>query len=217
MKRHWRLVVFVFLSWIVVWPHEVAAGQHVLVDPVTVLKTADRMDFVGKNEYVVELTPEGAFLRSIPHNSASGLYQHMDLDGRTLTRVQWTWRVDQLQRSADLRKLPREDSGATVFFVFGEPSLTNRDIPTLAYVWSATPVPDGTILPSARYKSLRYIQLHGLKSVGSWQQETRNIAEDFRTSFGRPPDVLKYIAIFDDNDQTGEPASALFGKIVDTR
>ena len=212
-----RLVVSVGLFSSLVFLCDTAAGEHVLVDPVTMLDTARRMDFVGRNTFAVERLPEGTFLRSTPHNSASGLYQHVDMDGRALTRVQWSWRVDRLQRSADLRTLASEDSGATVFFIFGEPTLLNRDVPTLAYVWSATPVPDGTIFPSARYASLRYVHLHGVKPVGSWQQETRNVAADFRASFGRQPGALKYVAIFDDNDQTGEPASALFGKIVDAR
>ena len=36
-------------------------------------------------------------------------------------------------------------------FVFGEPSFFNRDVPTIAYVWTATPVANGTVLRSQRY------------------------------------------------------------------
>ena len=116
-----------------------------------------------------------------------------------------------MQASADLRSLAREDSGATIFFIFGEPSFLNRDVPILAYVWSATPVPDGTIFNSARFASLRYIHLHGAGAVGTWQSETRNVARDYEAAFGTEPDTLRYIAILNDNDQTGEPCSALFG------
>ena len=50
------LVHFCFL------PPARAAIGHVLVDPTTILKTADRMDFVGHNLFAVERTPRGTFL-----------------------------------------------------------------------------------------------------------------------------------------------------------
>ncbi len=196
-------------------PGEAAAGNYALMDPVTVLTTGTRVDFAGQTEFALLRTERGPFLRILPHKSSSGLYQHIDFDRRGLQRVRWTWRVDQLQPSADLRALATEDSGATVFFVFGEPSFLNRDVPTLAYVWSSTPVPDGTVVPSMRYKNLRYMQLHGPKTVGTWQVESRDVAQDYRTVFGREHGALKYVAILADNDQTGEPASALIGAIVE--
>ncbi len=190
-----------------------AAQPRLLVDPATILKIAERMDFVGRNDFAVQQAPTGLVLRSTPHNSASGLYVKMHLDGRSLTDVRWTWRVDAIQRSGDLRRLAVEDLAATIFFIFGEPSMFNRDVPTLAYVWSGTPVANGSVVPSARFASLRYINLHGADAVGSWKTETRNIAQDFRDLFHREPETLRYIAVFNDNDQTGEPCSALFGAI----
>ena len=93
----------------------------------------------------------------------------------------------------------------------------HRDVPTLAYVWSATPVADGTVLNSARFASLRYINLHGANAAGTWKMEARNVAQDYRTAFEKEPGTLRYIAILNDNDQTDEPCSALFGPIFDAR
>ena len=194
-----------------------AASSRVLVDPATTLNTAERIDFVGRNEFAVEHTRYGNFLRSTPQRSASGLYTKMNVDGHSLTNVQWTWRVDTIQPSADLRSLAKEDSGATIFFIFGEPSFMHRDVPTLAYVWSGTPVADGTVLNSARLASLRYINLHGADAAGTWKMEARNVAQDYRTAFEKEPGTLRYIAILNDNDQTGEPCSALFGPILHAR
>ena len=185
------------------------------MDPKSILSTAKRMDFVGKNNFSLEKTNEGFFLLSVPQGSSSGLYQKVDIKGQELTRVRWTWRVDTVHASADLRQLSREDTAATIFFIFGEPSFFNRDVPTLAYVWSSTPVKEGTILQSLRYQSLKYIQLRGKSSAGKWETEERNISADYEAIFGEKPDRLKYIALFSDNDQTLEPAKALFGKIVE--
>ncbi len=192
-----------------------ALADTILADPSRMMTTAKRMDFVGRSSMSVVQTPSGPCLRSTPHQSASGLYQAVDTGAAQLKHVSWTWRVDQLQASADLRKLETEDSAATLFFIFGEPSLFNRDVPTLAYVWSGTPVADGTVFKSARFRSLHYIQLHGAKAAGTWQTDTRDIAADYRAIFHAEPGPLKFISLFNDNDQTGEPTSAMFCPVRD--
>ena len=193
------------------------AGETILADPARMLTEAKRVDFAGANLFRIETSPFGKALRSIPQISASGLYQPVTVATELLNRVSWRWRVDALQAAGDLRSLATEDSAATIFFVFGEPSFFNKDVPSLAYVWSATPVANGTVLPSLRYKRLKYIQLRGPAEVGSWQTETRNVAEDYRAVFGTPPEPLRYIAVFNDNDQTKQETSAVFGAIVGGR
>ena len=86
------------------FPHG-AAAERVLASPAQMLSTAERVDFVGANVFTVEHSGRGDMLRSTPQRSASGLYQKMDIDGRELRSVSWTWRVERLQRSADLRTL----------------------------------------------------------------------------------------------------------------
>jgi hypothetical protein len=191
-----------------------AEPTKLFADPARMIETAKRMDFVGKNAFVKEQTTEGLALRSTPQRSASGLYQRVNIRANSLRPVTWRWRVDKLQRSADIRKLATEDVGAAIFFVFGEPSVWNKDVPTLGYVWTATPVANGAILRSLRYDRLRYIQLRGLGDVGAWQREQRDVARDYRRIFGSEPPALVYVAVFNDNDQTGEPASALFGALT---
>lgn len=197
--------------------YRAAAEEMLLADPVGMLKTAERIDFLGANSLSVEDAPFGLCLRSTPERSATALYQNVALSAKTLESVSWKWKVDKLQSSADIRNLKHEDFGAKIMFIFGEPSLFNKDVPTLAYVWTGTPVANGTVLQSERYRSLFYIQLRGPKDVGRWQKEHANIANDFEKVFGRAPGPLKYIALFNDNDQTNEATTALFGPIVSTR
>ena len=191
-----------------------AATSGLLADPARMIETAKRIDFVGQNAFSRAKGPNGAALRRTPKNSASGLYQRVNISPKALGPVTWVWRVDKLHKSADIRSLATEDFGATIFFVFGEPSMTNKDVPTLAYTWTATPVGNGTVLKSRRYKGLRYIQLRGRGDVGAWQVERRDVAQDYKSIFGAEPPALVYVAVFNDNDQTGEPVSALFGPIA---
>jgi hypothetical protein len=164
--------------------------RRVLVDPAAMIENAQRMDFVGANSFTREPSELGPVLRSTPQRSASGLYFGVNVGPSPLGSVPWRWRVDRLQVSADIRDLSKEDVGATVFFIFGQPSLSYKDVETLAYPWTATPVANGTVLRSLRYKNLRYIQLRGRSHVGGWQRERRNLASDFRMKIGRAPPPL---------------------------
>jgi len=181
------------------------------IDPARMLVAAERHDFRGANLFSVVETEAGPCLRSIPDHSASGLYQPVTVAAEALRRVQWRWRVDEIHASADIRVLAREDFAAKVAFVFGEPTFFNRGVPTLAYVWTSTPVANGSVIASWRYRNLRYVQLRGSGDVGKWQIETRDVIADFLAVCGQPPSPLKYVAVFNDNDQTGERTSALFG------
>lgn len=217
MVRHLLVCGLVTAAGLLAREGVAAASSHTLIDPATVLTTGHRVDFTGSTDFSVVTTGVGPCLAIVPHRSAAGIYQSVNLGARDLAAVHWSWKVDRLQRSADLRSLATEDSGATIFFVFGEPSMFDHDVPTLAYVWSSTPVPDGTGFASARYSHLYYVQLRGQAEVGSWQTETLDVAADYRRVFGREPGPLKYIAVLADNDQTGEPASALIGAIANDR
>lgn len=228
MARHWAEsdtkltraklgAGLISLFWMTWTASSVVRAESLLLDPARALTSAKRIDFVGRNDFSVEESAQGAMLRSVPHKSASGLYQPVERDGAELTRVRWRWRVDQLQATADVRNLATEDFGAMIMFVFGKPSFLNRDVPTLGYVWTATPIRNGSIVRSQRHQSLAYIQLRGSADIGLMRVEERDVAGDYRNVFGKEPGELNFIAVFNDNDQTNEPASALFGPIVDGR
>ena len=54
----------------------------------------------------------------------------------------------------------------------------------------------------------------GSGRLGAWQDEARNVYEDYRRAFGEEPPLIKSIAIMTDTDNTGEHAHALYGDIV---
>ena len=190
-----------------------AVAEKLVVAPQTILDMATRHDFRGRNEFRIEQTGEGSFLRSTPRRSASGLYLKTDVHLDLSWSQSWHWRIDTLQRTADIRSTEHDDFGAMLAFVFGEPSWWDRDVPTIAYVWTGTDIANGTVLKSPRSRNLVYIQLRGRSDVGRLQTEMRNVAEDFVALFGRRPPRLHYVAFFNDNDQTNEPVSALLGPI----
>src|SRR3546814_19953702 len=91
-----------------------------------------------------------------------------------------------------------------------------REVPTLAYVWTSSQLHEEGVVDSAYHPgTVRSIVLRsGGEHLGRWVEERRNVLDDFRKAFGRePPDAVEVVALFTDNDQTGEPVEAFYGPI----
>jgi hypothetical protein len=54
----------------------------------------------------------------------------------------------------------------------------------------------------------------GNNRAGRWITEERNIAEDYRQAFGRPPPEIIGIGIMTDTDDTGEQTAGYYGDIL---
>ncbi|MCI0366011.1 MAG: DUF3047 domain-containing protein [Phycisphaerales bacterium] len=189
-----------------------------MADPTAPLEqTWTHQRFTGETNYQRTELDGVAVIRAIGRRSASGLYRDGDYRLADHPWLEWTWRVDKLQRTADIRVKDREDFAAAIFLIFGHPSLLNTDVPTLAYVWTSDLFPEGAVVDSPHHpKLVRDIVVRsGASRLGQWVHERRNVAEDFRRAFGqKPPDTVGVLALFTDNDQTGEPVESYYGAIT---
>ncbi len=187
-----------------------------LVDPAKPIKGLwTQHDFTGKAEFA-NGTLDGRPVITARSGGASGLYLEIKRDTMATPVARWSWRVDRVQDKADLRRTETEDFSAAIFFVFGEPSLFRRNVPTLAYAVTATPGAVGEIIPSPRHPKVRKtIKLRGAEAGGQWLTEERDILADYRRAFGRDPEEpLRYVALFSDDDQTGQPVQAAYGAVT---
>jgi hypothetical protein len=94
--------------------------------------------------------------------------------------------------------------------------MVNRDVPTLAYVWTSTRLREGSIVDSPYHPGTtrNIVVRSGDARLRQWLRERRNVVDDFRLAFGRePPENVEVIAFFTDNDQTGEPVDAYYGAV----
>ena len=157
-----------------------------------------------------------AAIRAVGRNSGSALHRELRYRPADYPWLEWSWRVDKLQASAYLRDVKREDFGAAISLLFGRPSLFRREVPTLSYVWTNAKLRPGDVVESPHHRgTVRSIVLQaGTERLGQWVRERRNVVEDYRRAFGSdPPANVEMIAIWTDNDQTGEPVEAYYGRI----
>src|SRR3546814_11442519 len=89
--------------------------------------------------------------------------------------------------SADIRIKEREDFAAAIFLIFGRPSMFNRDVPTLAYVWTSSQLPEDAVVDSPYHPgTVRSIVFRsGGEPPGRWVDKGRNVLDDFRQACGQ--------------------------------
>jgi hypothetical protein len=85
---------------------------------------------------------------------------------------------------------------------------------TLMYIWENRATRDSVIpnLHTSRVKMIVAESGHG--KLGTWQEVTRNVYEDFRRAFGEEPGPIISIGIMTDTDNTGANVHAYYGDIV---
>jgi hypothetical protein len=170
-------------------------------------------------------------IRANAEAAASGLVHRLQLDTAKYPLLHWRWKVAALIPSADNTRKHSEDSPVRVMVSFdGDIDslplddrvlfdnvrlLTSQQLPyaMLVYIWENR-VPKEQVIPNPHTSRIKMIVVEsGHDKVGSWQEVTRNVVEDFQRAFGEVPGKITAIGIMTDTDNTGENAHAYYGDI----
>ncbi len=193
---------------------EALGGTQYLFSASTVIEDEwQQLHFLGTTQYRVELYRDRLAISARGRRSSSGLMRRVEIDTDKCPDMEWSWSVTVLQPSADIRIKDREDVGASIFLLFGDPGFVfdPTPVPTLRYVWTNERVAVESVIDSpympGTVRSL--VVRSGVHGIGQWTTQKRDVGRDFRTAFGyAPPGPVRAVAIFTDNDQTGEDVEA---------
>lgn len=171
-------------------------------------------------------------LRATSDAAASSLSFKLRVDPNKTPKLSWRWKVSRVIEKSDLASKDGDDYAARVYVFFdydiGRLSFLDRaafglartlygsDLPaaTLCYVWDNR-YPVGTSMPSAYTSHVRMVVVEsGPDQVGHWVEESRNVADDFRSAFGDMAPPISGISIAADTDNTGENVVTHFGDLV---
>lgn len=124
----------------------------------------------------------------------------------------WQWRVLSLPLRADLRNRATSDAAGHIFAVWPRfPAFVRSRL--IGYVWDPA-LPIGTVIPSRKTGTVTFIVVRrGEAGLGQWQDDRRNVAEDYRTVFGEAAPPLPALALSIDTNDTQSQAEAMFGRI----
>lgn len=160
----------------------------------------------------------GNTIKATGNTSASILYRVFEGIDLSCNTLEWSWFIEELQQTSDLRKKGLDDVGASILVAFGDPGpFRDNPVPTLKYVWAnAKHIKNEIITGPYQAKYLRTIIVQTGPAVEyNLVWEKRDLVSDFIEAFGKSPsDKIYAIGLFTDNDDTREPITAHYGAIT---
>ena len=164
-------------------------------------------------------------------SAASYLRRKVRREPADLGKVRFSWRVQELIAAADLTDRDSADSPVRLMLAFdgdhGRLSLRNRMVfdlahavtgetppfATLMYVWD-NKAPAESVIHSGRSDRVRKIVVEsGAGQLGRWRHYERDIAADYRKTFGEEPGALVSVGLMTDADNTQSVAEAWYGEV----
>ena len=163
-----------------------------LLDVATLIQDQwQELPLNGNTEYRVVSFDGDAVVWAKGRNSASGLIRFVEFDVNRCDVVEWSWRVEYLQRDADLRLRSKDDVAASIFMMFGDPGLLSDPdpVPTLRYVWTNDKAVVNTVIENPYMPDIvrNVVVRAGGENLGEWMTESRNLVDDYKRAFGSPP------------------------------
>jgi hypothetical protein len=191
---------------------------------------------VGLPQQTTPLTQFGAEVmqgREAVRVQAAGSYGNLvhgwPAEAATPRRMRWSWRLQQANAQVDLRQKAGDDTPVKVCLGFEMPlervpfldrqilqlarTRTQQPLPaaTLCWVWGGAEA-KGAMIVNAFSARVRYIVLRNAQdATGTWFEEDRDIAADFRRTFGdESPELppLSAVIVGGDADNTGNHSVA---------
>lgn len=168
---------------------------------------------------------------AVAHRSASLMRRLLPADQATPSRVQFSWWVDELIATADIRQPESDDASVRVIFAFdgdrSKLSMRNRMLSEMAQALTGEPMPYATlvyawdgrapldeVVVSQRSDRIRTLVVEsGQGHLKQWRHYQRDLTADFRRAFGEEPGRLVGMAVMTDADNTGSQAEAWYGDI----
>ena len=198
---------FIFLSFIFIFKnfHFAHANENIF-QHIILGNSPTRYIISEIKDEIVEIEAIGAL-------GASGMYSEKpELFFKENSVLEWSWKVDEIHGSADIKVKEQEDFATSIHLVFGKKTMFSKP-KVLVYAWVGNGEDIGSVVKSPRAPdNFRTIILGNASSpLGIWQKHSRDILADYERVYGEAPDQdLSTIGVFTDNDQTQQSVKSSY-------
>jgi hypothetical protein len=166
----------------------------------------------NKTTYIVGTNENGAFLKSVADNAASGLGKEIKIDLNKTPFINITWKIEKDLSGLKENTKKGHDFAARVFVVkkTGATLLSNRAI---NYVFSSNS-DTGLNWPSPyTKKSIDYVLSTTKENLNEWVTVKSNVKEDFKKFHNLDVNELDGLAVMSDTDNSKMKSIAYFQNI----
>jgi hypothetical protein len=166
-------------------------------------------------------------LKGSARASASGLIHYLDVDPLERPLLSWRWKVMALAPTetspddsparivvsfaGDVRKLPFSDR----LFYDQFRLFTGQQLPygALMYVWGSRTPRDGVVANGYTSRIKIIAVENGREKLGTWLEETRDVAADYRRLFGEEPGKVISVGIMTETDANDRALETYYGDL----
>ncbi len=174
--------------------------------------------FRGKTLYEVTTENGNTFLKTSSKAASSGLYAKIHVEPLPDVFLTWWWRAVRFPEKKEPLRLSNrgeDDFSARVYVVFPGSNFFNSNV--IEYIWDEA-ISAGTQSSSPFSDRVKLFVIRTgppADANGGWKMEERNVYDDYKHLFGKPPDrAIGAIAIMSDSDNTKTESASDFGDIV---
>ena len=187
---------------------------------------------VAINQFSLVAIDDKTVLRVDSSSSAGSVGLPLTAPQGANALLEWRWKVNRVLDKADMSAKSGDDYSARVYVFFDVPlaslsfverskiriarALAGVDVPTaaLCYVWTNTQRAGHTQWSTYTNRARMIVLQSGAANVNKWQNESRDIAADFREAFGFDAPAVTGVAVGNDTDNTGERVTTWFGDVT---
>ncbi len=142
-------------------------------------------------------------------SSSFSLERSVAIDPAETPYLSWHWMVTRLPAGGDFRKSGTDDQAAQVMVAFADRRI-------LSYIWDTT-APKGTVRRASTIPLVHVFAVvceSGAAETNRWVEETRNVAADYESTFGKPAPAVKGLRLQINSQHTGSLAESYFGEVA---
>jgi len=158
---------------------------------------------------------QNGFLKLFSKKSSFGFKRELKVTTREYPYLRWSWQARKLPEGGDFRKKETDDQAGQLYVLFPRaPAKVNTRM--LGYLWE-NETPKGTSGVSTAWSKLKCVVLRDKTDpLGAWQNESRNVYDDYKTFFNEEPPDVGGVAIYINSQHTASEAEILYGAIFFT-
>jgi hypothetical protein len=149
------------------------------------------------------------------HDEHSTIAREIQVDLAATPVLEWSWKIQELPRGADVRRRETSDLTAHVLVVWPRfPEMLRSRL--IAYAWGSSE-DAGAVQRSRKTGTVTFVIVRsGAADLGRWVTERRNVLADYERVYGERPENPRAVALSIDTNDTHSTAAGIIGPLTFT-
>ena len=176
----------------------------------------EQKSFSGTTNYTIAAEEGRKILKASSNKAASGFFRKIKVDLNKTPVLNWSWKIDNQLKGLNEQSKQGDDYAARIYVIV-DGGFFPWNSKAMNYVWSSNQG-RGTSWSNAYLpKNAKMTAVRGTQDgPGVWQNEKRNVKQDFKRLYGIDLSRIDAVAVMTDTDNGKGKVTASYGDIFFT-